>query len=112
MGLAAGALAVDVASAPGQAVGIDLGPRLEIGYGWASGTPADATDVGLAGSAAVVILSAHANLRVGLGGAWSAQADLQVGHTLAGLDAQVDDRSTTGLVGPTLALAVGLGAEI
>lgn len=112
IGLAAGALVLDVTSAPGAPVGVELGPRLEVGYGWASGSPDDPMDEGFEGGSLVVVLSLHTTLRVRLSEHWRALADLHVGHTLAGLDAQADMRSTTGLTGATLSLHLGVGVAL
>lgn len=112
IGLASGALTLDLSSDPDGPFVIELGPRVEVGYGWASGTPVDPGDVGTDGGGVVAILSGHARFTGRVTGAWHALADLELGHTLAGLDATVDGRSTTGIAGPALAAHVGVRLEL
>ncbi len=108
VGLAAAALALDASTDPTQPFVLELGPRIEVGYGWAEGTPDDPTDRGLDGGRLVAFSSGHALLAGRFSDRWAAFLDLEIGHTVVGLDATVDGRSTTGIAGPTIAAQLGL----
>lgn len=93
----------------GDRVDIAVGPRLEAGWAWIQGVPANAMDVGRSADSGVVFASLTASVRVALTRRLRALVDVAVGQTLSYVTVVADDDRVTGLRGPSLSLAVGFG---
>jgi len=111
LGLAALSASVLVGSDRDQTVSVAVGPRLDVGYGWASGDSNELV-VRDGGGSLVLLASAQARALARLGGAWSAALGVDLGYALAGLDAGVAGETPTGLGGPTLAIDIGLALQL
>ena len=90
-------------------IDVEVGPRLEIGWGAASGNAASTTTISGSGSTAIVDASAVLALRVALFDAYWASFASDFGGVLHGLDAQADARKAAGFGGPIAGAAIGLG---
>ncbi len=89
---------------------VEVGPRLSVAWGEASGRASDtATTTAGSGSAAIVDLTAVVALHVSLGGAYAASVTSEIGGVLKGLDAEADGRRSAGFGGPVAGVAIGLG---
>jgi hypothetical protein len=88
-------------------VELTVGPRIESGVAWATGTPSVAGVVGDSGVGAVLFLSLAASLRVAVAPHVVASVDLGVGETLYFLTVSSDEERVTGLRGTLLHVALG-----
>jgi hypothetical protein len=87
---------------------VEIGPHLEVGYGWVTGhasTPGVATT---SGGSVIVDLSAALDLRFELGAGFWATLDIDVGSVLESLDALADGRRAAGFDGPVAGVALGI----
>jgi hypothetical protein len=107
-----GAASISAVSAAGP-LSLRVGPRLEVGRAFASGSSSDeslASGASAGGWVAMASLSAGA--RAGLGAGISALVDVDVGATLRGFDALADGRRALGVGGGLAGLRVGVGGEL
>ncbi len=87
---------------------VEIGPHLEVGYGWVTGhtsTPGVTTS---SGGSAIVDLSAALDLRFELGAGFLASLDVDAGSVLESLDALADGRRAAGFGGPVAGVALGV----
>jgi hypothetical protein len=92
-----------------EALGVEVGPRVELGWGRAAGRAADSSSTrGESFDALVSTLTVRAALRARLGALVALLVDVQVGYVLSGLEARADDRRAAGVGGPVIAVGVGL----
>lgn len=95
-----------------ERVDLAVGARIEGGWAWASGTPANASSVGDHGSDAVLLATVTSALRVALTGRWSASVDVSAGQTLRYVTVSAGDERVAGVRGPVLAVGLGVGASL
>ncbi len=95
-----------------ERVDLAVGARLEGGWAWASGTPANASTVGDRGSDAVLLATVTSALRVALTGRWSASVDVSAGQTLRYVTVSAGDERVAGVRGPVLAVGLGISAAL
>jgi hypothetical protein len=88
---------------------IEVGPRLELGWGYVAGSAANVTTKAASGSTIIVDASVLFALRISLGGAYSASLTGDVGGVLHSLDAAADGRRAAGFGGPVVGVAIGVG---
>ncbi|MBI5517566.1 MAG: hypothetical protein HY909_27595 [Deltaproteobacteria bacterium] len=97
-----------------EALGLSLGPRVELGWAWVQGRLAEVTEGGaptvraLSGNSPVLLVGGAATLRSALSSRWSAVLELTVGQTVRGVRISSSGQQVSGLEGPSLSLGVGL----
>jgi hypothetical protein len=77
--------------------GVLVEPRIYFGYAWAKGTPDSDAQRGTSGGSFVAVATVSGGVRGNLGGPWTLFADVEVGHTLHGVE--FVDGSSTGVAG-------------
>lgn len=89
---------------------LTLGPRIDAGYAWASGSPASASVRAHQGGEAVLLLAAEAGCSAALSDSLRLNMSLEAGHSVAGLAVQSLGRNMAGLYGPYA--GISFGAEL
>jgi hypothetical protein len=90
-------------------LGVEIGPKVEVGRATARGIPFDTTVRGSRADAALVTASLLAAISMRIAPDWRAALAVDVGATPAGLDARADGRRAGGLGGPMLGVRIGVG---
>jgi len=106
--LVAGGAALVLAHASGP-VDVEVGPRVEVGWGRVAGTAATAGQTTTAGSEGVAALSGLVAVRVALTSAFWASLVVDVGGVLVGIDSETPYGRSGGIGGAMAGVAVGLG---
>jgi hypothetical protein len=106
--LVTGGAALVLAHASGP-VDVEVGPRVEVGWGHVAGTAVTAGQPVAGGSEAVVTLSGIAAVRIALTPAFWASLDVGVGGVLVGIDSETPYGRSGGIGGAMAGVAVGLG---
>jgi len=107
LGLATGGAAILLGRAS-NAFDVEVGPHLEVGWGWVSGEGAAAGTQTSSGGGVVVDASVAFEARFALGAAFWAALDLDAGAVLRSLEARADGRVAAGFGGPVVGMALGL----
>ena len=97
-------------TAPGP-VRLAVGPRLEAGIGWGSGSSDQRGVNASSGKHGVMSASVQAMLSGALGERWEIFATVDAGMTFVGLTARADDRKVGGIYGPFAATAIGVAVR-
>jgi hypothetical protein len=108
LGMATVGAALLFASPREAPVSVAVGPRLEIGIGWASGNPLDPTTSSFAGSGFVSAASLLGTFSFRLADRWRLVVELEAGATLVPIEALADSRRVSGTEGGMLGLAIGV----
>jgi hypothetical protein len=96
-------------SSPGEAtVAVAVGPRLEIGVGWASGNPLAQVTSSYAGSGFVSAASLLGTSSFRLTDRWRLAVELEAGASIVPIEALADARRVSGTQGGMLGLAIGV----
>jgi hypothetical protein len=95
-----------------DAMSVELGPRLELGWGAAEGRPFDVGTQGRSGDAFVATTSLVALLRLRLVDRWWAVVEPEVGGVLRGFRARADQRAPGGITGAMVGLGVGVALRL
>jgi hypothetical protein len=114
IGIGYGAAAVHVV-AGSDAVGLHIGPRAELGAGWASGSAnANANADAAASSGAEVVASVvlEAIGRAQLSRAVSAFGGFEAGAVVRGFEARADNRAIAGVSGAALGAVAGVALTL
>jgi hypothetical protein len=107
LGLATAGAAVLVGRA-WRGFDVEVGPHVEVGWGWASGQAAAASTQTSSGGAVIVDASIALDLRFALGAAFWATVDLDAGTVFNSLGVQADSRLAGGMGGPVAGMALGV----
>ena len=92
----------------GETIGVGVGPRVGIGWAWASGQAAAPGTTAHSAGGTVADLAMTAELCVALGAGFWASAGLEVGGALRPLVAQANGRDVGGIGGVFTGVALGL----
>jgi hypothetical protein len=91
---------------------VEIGPRLELGWGFTRGLPANASVTGHSGSALLVMTSLAATGRLRLGSRWWSTLDIEGGPVLKGFTARADARDASGLGGAMGVARLGVAVSL
>lgn len=101
-----------LAATTGGATELEIGPRLDIGYGFASGTSSAPGVKGASYGNAVVLGLLQATLRLHTESWWTLLVGLDLGHSLADVSFLSDASHAAGIGGVVIDARVGLGARL
>ena len=90
-------------------VRLEIGPRVELGWAEARGLPSRPSVSGGAAGAFLAIASMSASAWTDLAGPWRGMLELDIGATIAGLDARADGRPVGEIQGAMLGTRIGVG---
>lgn len=108
LGMATVGAALLLGSPAEATVAVAVGPRLEIGVGWASGNPLEQTTSSYAGSGFVSAASLLGTSSFRLADRWRLAVELEAGASIVPIEALADSRRVSGTEGGMLGLAIGV----
>jgi hypothetical protein len=88
---------------------LEIGPALEIGYGWAKGTSRDANTIGKSYGDVLVLAVATATLRVHAAPTWNAFLGTDFGYALSSVSFYNDLARAAGIGGVDIGIRAGIG---
>jgi hypothetical protein len=108
LSIATGGIGLAVIGHPGP-IRLELGPKLELGWTAARGIPGSTTVTGASSNAVLATASAFASVWTLFGHNWQGMCAIDVGATLAGLDARADERPVAEVRGAMIGVRIGVG---